>query len=97
MAPKTRNEDDNQPRGPQDEAPVAIGADQPATATDVKELIRGVLAVFEANQLNSAQRIAVRNVRVLLGDEAPPVCSHDAGDHFDADDNRLCDACGERI
>lgn len=72
-----------------------IGADQPATLLNVGELIRGVLGIFEAAQPNSAQREAITQVRVLLGDTPAPGCAHDQGEHRTAEDDLICDKCGD--
>lgn len=60
-----------------------------------EDLIRGVLNIFEAAQPNSAQREAITQVRVLLGDTPAPGCAHDQGEHRTVSDDLICDRCGE--
>lgn len=65
--------------------------------TDVARVTRAVLAVFEAGPVSDAQRNAILQVRVLLGDADAPGCLHNAGDFRDAEDVLRCALCSEEL
>lgn len=54
--------------------------------------VRALLAVFEAGSLNSDQRRAIHNVRVLLGDAEGLGCAHE-NTAYEAGDALVCQEC----
>ena len=61
------------------------------TTRGLTEIIRELLAVFEAGAINSAQRDRILGIRVLLGD-AVERCLHPVS-VYEEDDRLICQAC----
>lgn len=65
-----------------------------SAGADLLAAVRALLAVFEAGGLNTSQRHAVHQVRVLIGDAEGLGCAHESV-AFEAGDALVCQDCRE--